>query len=88
MKFIVAQRTAGGLYQAGINRNPFVDGKPFGFELAQDLGVLPRYKFRQYSNIFIKLVLYTIIENTFYKVTICNGVNLFHGGFAQPAAEA
>jgi hypothetical protein len=34
VKLIIAQRPAGGLHQAGINRNAFVDRKPFGFELA------------------------------------------------------
>jgi len=45
-QFIIAKRPAGRLDQAGIHGNPFVNGKPLGLELAQDLGVLPRYRFK------------------------------------------
>ena len=50
-QLITAQRPAGRFHQASINRNAFVDGKPFGFELAQDLRILPRYKFRLFLGI-------------------------------------
>lgn len=38
-KLIIAEQPAGQPHQADIQGNPFVDGKPLGFELAQDLGV-------------------------------------------------
>jgi hypothetical protein len=43
---IIAHGATGVLYQAGIDGNAFVDGKSLGFELAQNLGILPRYKFK------------------------------------------
>ena len=52
-QLIIAKRSTGGLYQAGVHGHALIDGKPLGLELAQDLGV-----------------------------------DLFHGGLAQPAAEA
>ena len=39
LQIIVAQRAAGRFHQAGIHGNALVDGKAFGFEQAQYLGV-------------------------------------------------
>ena len=43
--FLVADRPAIGFNQPGIDGNAFVDGQSPAFELTQDLGGLPRYKF-------------------------------------------
>ena len=39
VKFIIAKRATGGFHQARIHGHAFVDGKPLGLELAQDLGI-------------------------------------------------
>ena len=43
---LVANRSAGRFNQPGIHGNAFVDGQPSAFELTQDLGGLPRYKYQ------------------------------------------
>ena len=45
-QLIIAKRSAGRFNQAGIHGHALVDGKPLGFELTKDLGILPRYKFK------------------------------------------
>jgi hypothetical protein len=45
MDVFIADRPAGGFDQPGINGNAFIDIKAFLFELPQDGGGLPRYKF-------------------------------------------
>ena len=40
-ELIVAEQPAGGFDESGIHGNALVDGQSFGFELAQDFGVLP-----------------------------------------------
>jgi hypothetical protein len=44
-QIIIAKRPDSGLYQAGVHGHALIDGKPLDLELAQDLGVLPDYKF-------------------------------------------
>jgi len=35
LDFIIANRSAGGFNQPGINGDPFIDGKTLAFELAE-----------------------------------------------------